>query len=387
MLQTVQKEVNQVTEGGYGSPSGEESAAMAEMDSVDSKVNQQSAQAAELQDTSNLPDDYGGAATAADTGKGGEEGFVTQDIERARRAIAASQSTADKLLRGSRELEQTIRGVIDEGGASESIEGWIGDARHQLEGHDLFSAWRSIRKAGKGVKKMEKDVKNLRRNIVLLHRLLQEKNVAETELESVIRKLRSVSIHAEDGDMEDAANVVEGLIGQIAGAETSTLNPFLFRTFWLGVESRWPAGGDYGVLLVRLLNDGRRPLPPMRMKAPAPRGWVSEPEWIDLPNLPPGGFVHLRFHLTPAVPIGLDTPPVARRLSVMTAYEVRQGDITCVVRIRNKSMEVHRDILVRPWLPASFTCETIPLIKSLAPDDIAAFRIPLNIAFDGGHNA
>jgi hypothetical protein len=234
---------------------------------------------------------------------------------------------------------------------------------------------------------MEKDVKNLRRNIVLLHRLLQEKNVTETELESVIRKLRSVSIHAEDGDMEDAANVVEGLIGQIAGAETSTLNPFLFRTFWLGVESRWPAGGDYGVLLVRLLNDGRRPLPPMRMKAPAPRGWVSEPEWIDLPNLPPGGFVHLRFHLTPTVPIGLDTPPVARRLSVMTAYEVRQGDITCVVRIRNKSMEVHRDILVRPWIPASFTCETIPLIKSLAPDEVAAFRIPLNIAFDGGSNA
>lgn len=378
-----------MTEGGYGSPSGEESAAMVEMASADPKENQQSAADAELQDTSNLPDDYGGAATAADpnASEDEEEGFTTRDIERARRAIAASQSTADKLLRGSRELEQTIRGVLDEGGASESIEEWVGDARQQLEAHDLFSAWRSIRKAGKGVKKMEKDVKNLRRNIVLLHRLLQEKNVTETELESVIRKLRSVSIHAEDGDMEDAANVVEGLIGQIAGAETSTLNPFLFRTFWLGVESRWPAGGDYGVLLVRLLNDGRRPLPPMRMKAPAPRGWVSEPEWIDLPNLPPGGFVHLRFHLTPTVPIGLDTPPVARRLSVMTAYEVRQGDITCVVRIRNKSMEVHRDILVRPWIPASFTCETIPLIKSLAPDEVAAFRIPLNIAFDGGSNA
>jgi len=378
-----------VTEGEYGSPSGEESAAMVEMASADPKANQQSAADAELQDTSNLPDDYGGAATAADpnASEDEEEGFTTRDIERARRAIAASQSTADKLLRGSRELEQTIKGVLDEGGASESIEEWVGDARQQLEDHDLFSAWRSIRKAGKGVNKMEKDVKNLRRNIVLLHRLLQEKNVTETELESVIRKLRSVSIHAEDGDMEDAANVVEGLIGQIAGAETSTLNPFLFRTFWLGVESRWPAGGDYGVLLVRLLNDGRRPLPPMRMKAPAPRGWVSEPEWIDLPNLPPGGFVHLRFHLTPTVPIGLDTPPVARRLSVMTAYEVRQGDITCVVRIRNKSMEVHRDILVRPWIPASFTCETIPLIKSLAPDEVAAFRIPLNIAFDGGSNA
>ena len=376
-----------MTEGGYGSPGGETPAAMAEMASA--APNQESAPAAELQGSSNLPDDYGGAATSAGLDSGGdeEEGFTTRDIERARRAIAASQSTADKLLRGSRELEQTIRGVLDEGGASESIEGWVGDARHQLEGHDLFSAWRSIRKAGKGVKKMEKDIKNLRRNIVLLHRLLQEKNIAETELESVIRKLRSVSIHAEDGDMDDAANVVEGLIGQIAGSETSTLNPFLFRTFWLGVESRWPAGGDYGVLLVRLLNDGRRPLPPMRMKAPAPRGWVSEPEWIDLPNLPPGGFVHLRFHLTPAVPIGLDTPPVARRLSVMTAYEVRQGDITCVVRVRNKSMEVHRDILVRPWIPASFTCETIPLIKSLAPDDIAAFRIPLNIAFDGGPNA
>jgi hypothetical protein len=377
----MQKEVNQVTEGGYGSPRGEEPAAITEVASGDHINVQDSASGTDSQNTS------GGYGGDTKTTEGADEGFTTQDIERARRAIAASQSTADKLLRGSRELEQTIRGVLDDGGASESIEEWVGDARQQLEGHDLFSAWRSIRKASKGVKTMEKDVKNLRRNIVLLHRLLQEKNVAETELESVIRKLRSVSIHAEDGEMEDAANVVEGLIGQIAGSDTSTLNPFLFRTFWLGIESRWPAGGDYGVLLVRLLNDGTRPLPPMRMRAPAPRGWISEPEWIDLPNLPPGGFVHLRFHLTPAVPIGLDTPPVARRLSVMTAYEVRQGDITCVVRIRNKSMEVHRDILVRPWIPSSFTCESIPLIKSLAPDDIAAFRIPLNIAFDGGVNA
>ena len=360
-----------MTEGGYGSPRGEEPAAITEVASGDHINLQDSASGTDSQNTS------GGYGGDTKTTEGADEGFTTQDIERARRAIAASQSTADKLLRGSRELEQTIRGVLDDGGASESIEEWVGDARQQLEGHDLFSAWRSIRKASKGVKTMEKDVKNLRRNIVLLHRLLQEKNVAETELESVIRKLRSVSIHAEDGEMEDAANVVEGLIGQIAGSDTSTLNPFLFRTFWLGIESRWPAGGDYGVLLVRLLNDGTRPLPPMRMRAPAPRGWISEPEWIDLPNLPPGGFV----------PIGLDTPPVARRLSVMTAYEVRQGDITCVVRIRNKSMEVHRDILVRPWIPSSFTCESIPLIKSLAPDDIAAFRIPLNIAFDGGVNA
>jgi len=187
--------------------------------------------------------------------------------------------------------------------------------------------------------------------------------------------------------MEDAAGLVEGLIGDIAGGETSTLNPFLFRTFWLGVESRWPAGGDHGVLLVRLLNDGRRPLPPMRLKAPVPRGWSAEPEAVDLPKLPPGGYVHLRFHLVPNTPLGMERPPLARRLSVMTAYEVRQGEVSCVVRIRNKSMETHRDILVQPWMPPSFTCDTIPLITSLTPDEVGAFRIPLSIALDGGSYA
>ena len=43
-----------------------------------------------------------------------EEDFSTADIERARKAIAASQATADKLLQGSRQLEQTIFGVLDD---------------------------------------------------------------------------------------------------------------------------------------------------------------------------------------------------------------------------------------------------------------------------------
>ncbi len=312
------------------------------------------------------------------------EDFTTADIERARKAIAASQATADKLLQGSRQLEQTIFGVLDDDEAIMSVDEDLREAKELLERHSLIGAWNSVRKADRKMNRMEKDVRYLRRNIAILHRLLQEKTVAENELESVLRKLRNVSAHAEHGEMEDAAGLVDGLIGDIAGGETSTLNPFLFRNFWLGVENRWPAGGDHGVLLIRLLNDGRRPLPPMRLKAPTPRGWSAEPESVDLPTLPPGGYVHLRFHLIPETPLGIEQPPLARRLSVMTAYEVRQGEVTCVVRIRNKSMETHRDILAKPWMPPSFTCETIPLINSLAPDEVAAFRIPLKIALDGG---
>ena len=330
---------------------------------------------------------FGGGSMAADpnaTENEKEDDFTTADIERARKAIAASQATADKLLQGSRQLEQTIFGVLDDDESAMSIDEFLRDAREMLENHNLFGARKSIRRADRRMNQMEKDVQYLRRNIAILHRLLQEKTVAENELEAVLRKLRNVSAHAEGGEMEDAAGLVEGLIGDIAGGETSTLNPFLFRTFWLGVESRWPAGGDHGVLLVRLLNDGRRPLPPMRLKAPVPRGWSAEPENVDLPKLPPGGYVHLRFHLVPNSPLGMERPPLARRLSVMSAYEVRQGEVTCVVRVRNKSMETHRDILVRPWMPPSFTCDTIPLITSLTPDEVGAFRIPLSIALDGG---
>ena len=333
---------------------------------------------------------FSGGSIAADpnaTEEEQEDEFTTADIERARMAIAASQATADKLLQGSRQLEQTIFGVLDDDESVMSIDEFLREAREMLEKHNLLGARKSVRRADRRMNQMEKDVRYLRRNIAILHRLLQEKNIAENELETVLRKLRNVSAHAEGGEMDDAAGLVEGLIGDIAGGETSTLNPFLFRTFWLGVESRWPAGGDHGVLLVRLLNDGRRPLPPMRLKAPVPRGWSAEPEAVDLPKLPPGGYVHLRFHLVPNTPLGLEQPPLARRLSVMSAYEVRQGEVTCVVRVRNKSMETHRDILVRPWMPPSFTCDTIPLITSLTPDEIGAFRIPLSIALDGGSYA
>lgn len=356
--------------GGYGSPSAQSSVSGSPEDG--SSQGRRAFSGSIAMDPNATPDESR------------EEDFSTADIERARKAIAASQATADKLLQGSRQLEQTIFGVLDDDEDVMSVDEDLRQAKDLLEGHNLIGAWKSVRRADRRMKRMEKDVQYLRRNIAILHRLLQEKTVAENELESVLRKLRNVSAHAEHGEMEDAAGLVEGLIGDIAGGETSTLNPFLFRNFWLGIESRWPAGGDHGVLLVRLLNDGRRPLPPMRLKAPAPRGWSAEPESVDLPTLPPGGYVHLRFHLNPETPLGLEKPPLARRLSVMTAYEVRQGEVSCVVRIRNKSMETHRDILAKPWMPPSFTCETIPLVNSLAPDEVAAFRIPLKIALDGG---
>ena len=35
--------------------------------------------------------------------------------------------------------------------------------------------------------------------------------------------------------------------------------------------------------MIRLVNDGDRPIPEMRLEPPVPRGWVAEPKSIDLP--------------------------------------------------------------------------------------------------------
>ena len=114
---------------------------------------------------------------------GAEDNFSTADIERARKAIAASQATADKLLQGSRQLEQTIFGVLDDDAAVMSIDEDIREAKELLEGHNLFGAWKSVRRADRKTNRMEKEVQHLRRNIAILHRLLQEKTIAENELE------------------------------------------------------------------------------------------------------------------------------------------------------------------------------------------------------------
>ena len=111
----------------------------------------------------------------------------------------------------------------------------------------------------------------------MLHRLLVHKHISLDEAERILFKLRESTAAAEVGDIRAATVEVEDLLEDLIGGNTSTLNPFLFRHFWLGVDTRWPAGGDSGVLIVRIINDGPIPMPMLRMRPPVPEGWTVNP--------------------------------------------------------------------------------------------------------------
>ena len=202
----------------------------------------------------------------------GDDVGVT-DLEDARRVIRDSQTSADRLIRASRELEHIVYGVSAGDTSLSATEYDIVDARSSLEQHKLFRARRSVRRAEKALQTVEEDVVELRRNIAMLHRLLKEKTLTEAELEIILRRLRNATGAAEIGEVGYAADEVEQLIGDLVVDSAVALNPFLFRNFWMGVDTRWPAGGDTGVMIVRICNDGTRPIPELRLAPPIPSGW------------------------------------------------------------------------------------------------------------------
>ena len=126
---------------------------------------------------------------------------------------------------------------------------------------------------------------------------------------SILMRLRDATSAAEVGEVGTAASEVEGLVDDLIGGDTSTLNPFLFRHFWLGIDTRWPAGGDMGVMIVRIINDGAVTLPMMRMHPPVPEGWFADPEMIDVPSIAPGGNLPVRFEVTADRRYGADEIP------------------------------------------------------------------------------
>ena len=205
------------------------------------------------------------------------------DLEDARRVIRDSQTSADRLIQASRELEHIVYGVSRDDSSLSATEYDINDARTSLEQHKLMRAKRSVRRAEKALATVESDVVELRRNIAMLNRLLKEKTLTEAELEIILRRLRNATGAAEIGEVGYAADEVEQLIGDLVVDSAVALNPFLFRNFWLGVDTRWPAGGDNGIMIVRICNDGSRPMPEMRLAPPVPEGWQCVPESIDLP--------------------------------------------------------------------------------------------------------
>ncbi|RJU90994.1 MAG: hypothetical protein DWC07_02100 [Candidatus Poseidoniales archaeon] len=255
----------------------------------------------------------------------------------------------------------------------------IGEAKVFLGMHQLKRAKGNLKQAEKTLDDLEEDVLHLRRSIAMLHRLLVHKHISLEEAERILYKLRESTAAAELGDIRAATSEVEDLLEDLIGGNTSTLNPFLFRHFWLGVDTRWPAGGDSGVLIVRIINDGPIPMPMLRMRPPVPEGWTVNPPNVDLPIIAPGGNIPLRFEIRPDFQMSSEDVPLTRKLSVATSYEMRSGEITVTMRAQNRAMEPLSDVLLNPWVPAGFVAEEVPVIRNLAPDEVAVVRFPLRI--------
>ncbi len=310
------------------------------------------------------------------------------EVEEARAAIAASKDSADRLIAASRELESLVFGVVqDESNSLAGTEVDIADAKVFLNRHKLKAARKSVKKAEQSLALLEEDVLHLRRNIAMLHRLLNEKKINEEEVETILLRLHSATGAAEIGDVGVAAGEVEHLVDDLIGGNTATLNPFLFRHFWLGLDTRWPAGGDEGVLIVRIINDGPVAMPGMRLSPPVPDGWTCVPSSVDLPIIAPGGNLPLRFEVKANRRYGADEIPLSRKLAIATSYEMRTGDITATIRAQNRSMEPLQDVVLSPWIPPGFTTDSVPFINRLAPDEVALIRMPLRINIGSGGNA
>ena len=309
------------------------------------------------------------------------------DLEDARRAIRDGQTRADRLLRASRELEHIVYGVSAGDTSLSATEFDINDARTSLEQHKLSRARRSVRRAEKTLSAVESDVKDLRRNIAMLNRLLKEKTLKEAELEVILRRLRNATGAAEIGEVGYAAEEVEQLIGDLVVDSAVALNPFLFRNFWMGVDTRWPAGGETGVMIIRICNDGTRPIPEMRLAPPVPDGWQCAPESIDLPIMRPGDVILVRFEVKPGLRFSLDEIPLSRKIAIQTGYEIAAGQVMVTMRVQNRSMETIRDLMLQPWLPPGYKAESIPLVEKLSPDEIGVITMSLTIDLgDGGEN-
>ena len=293
-----------------------------------------------------------------------------------------------RIMSASRNLDSIVESVVQSDTNSlAATEVDIMEAKKYLSLHKLKRAKMSVKKAEQALVTLEEDVLYLRRSIAMLHRLLKEKKIDTVEAENILLGLRKATSNAEVGDVGQAATEIEFLVDDLIGGNTSTLNPFFFRHFWLGVDTRWPAGGDTGVLLVRLINDGPIAMPAMRLSPPVPEGWVSEPHSVDLPIIAPGGNLPLRFDIKSMGRYGADEMPLSRKLAVSTGYEMRSGEIMVTIRAQNRSMEPLADIILTPWLPPGYTTAKVPFVERLSPDEVAMIRMPLTIDMGTGGNS
>ena len=216
--------------------------------------------------------------------------------------------------------------------------------------------------------------------------MLRDPEILRGELEKILMGLRNATAAAEIGEVSMAATEVEYLVEDLVGGTSATLNPFLFRNFWFSLTTKWGQGSSQGVLIVNILNDSNRPLPSMRLSPPVPEGWTVDPKWIDIPRLPPNGYLFLKFAVRPNVMPSGDTEILDNKLSVSTGYRVRQGTVNVSMRVENKGMEDLHNVLISPWLPPSFIAASVPKIRHLPSGGTAHIRMPIAIDFGQGRS-
>ena len=262
----------------------------------------------------------------------------------------------------------------------------VQQAKISLQDQRVLSANKSLNVAENHLSAIEEDVQRLRRSIALLHRLLRDPEILRGELEKILTGLRNATAAAEIGEVSMAATEVEYLVEDLVGGTSATLNPFLFRNFWLSLTTKWAQGSTNGVLIVNILNDSNRPLPSMRLSPPVPDGWSVDPQWIDIPRLPPNGYLFLKFAVRPNVMPTGDTEILDNKLSIATGYRVRQGTVNVSLRVENKGMEDLHNVLISPWLPPSFIAASVPKIRHLPSGGTAHIRMPIAIDFGQGRS-
>ena len=332
--------------------------------------------------------------TEVDVDDIGEEDFVVEDeqadssLEDLREAQLSSQArraSAERLLAANSGLERAVVDVVEmESNSLIAAEQELMEAKHLLSSHKLRKARRSVERAEKNLSDLEEEVLKLRRTMATLHRLVMEKDIAEYEIENILTRLRNATSSAEHGNVSSAANEIEILVEEMIDGNVSTLNPFLFRHFWMGVTTRWPAGGDIGVLVVRIINDGPITLPVMRMEPPVPEGWICTPKFIDVPAIRPGGNMPVKFEISAQRRYGADEVPLSRKLGLSTAYEVRSGEVMCTVRAESSFEPLH-DVIIAPWIPPGFKAPKAPFFSKIEPgSEPIIIRMPLSIDLGPG---
>ena len=139
---------------------------------------------------------------------------------------------------GIREASQTLERIARKAARRENpslaeSEMDLGEVKVHLSLHQLGRAKRTLRRAERTLEELEEDVLHLRRSIAMLHRLLVHKHISLEEAERILYKLREATAAAEVGDIRASTEEVEDLLEDMIGGNTSTLNPFLFRHFWI----------------------------------------------------------------------------------------------------------------------------------------------------------